>query len=483
MRSKLMMIGMWATVALVAMLVLAVVLTHIKHQREVDNVPDEQKIARTLEIIRTSTPTNRKVLKVLFFGQSITLSGWDKAVLEHWHETYPNTVFVVQNRALGGFPSTDLERTTEQNIAAFYPDLIIFHVYGDHHAYERIIRMFRSQTAADILVQTDHGEVLPDEPCAEGLQLRPHPQPGCAGFLWVHQRLWDDEMSYHKIPAIAKRYGLAVEPQRTWWREYLLRTHVDPQSMLVDGLHPNAKGKELIAAFFDQYFDNLVTKWNGQMEDYVVSIPTNAVSRSGDMATVKFDGSRLELLASKPLTTWPTMTIDGNSPNNIDGCYQISRASSVETVPGWPAVRRVTLQHDHVAEDWTAMLTNISPDQKTFDFSLKGSVTGDDGIGVSTQDFVSRSGRLHIEAQDWMLSRAFNLKHIPLRAPFFVHWTVNDVCAGMPEAIDRGDGTMQYRYVLVTGTSNGQHTAVLRGPASELADIIEFRAYEPPLIQ
>ena len=473
---------MWAAVALAAMLALAAILTRVKHQREVDAVSDEQKIARTLEIIRTSTPENRKVLKVLFFGQSITWSGWDKVVLEHWHETYPNTIFVVQNRALGGFPSTDLERTTEQNIAAFYPDLIIFHVYGDHHAYERIIRMFRSQTAADIIVQTDHGEVMPDEPCDEGLQLTLHHSPGCAGYFWVHQRLWNDEMSYHKIPAIVKKYGIAMEPQRTWWREYLLRTHIDPQSMLVDGLHPNAKGKELIAAFFDRYFDNLVAKWNGETEDHIVFIPANAISRSGDVVTVKFDGSRLELIANKPLSAWPTVTIDESSPNDIDGCYQISRASSVETVPDWPAVRRVTLQHDHVVEEWTAMLTNISPDQKSFEFNVKGAITGDDGIGVSTQDFVSNSGRLRIDAQDWMLLRAFNLKHIPLHAPFFVHWMVSNICADIPEAIDRGDGAMQYRYVLVTGTSNKPHTAVLRGPVSELANVIEFRAYKPPLI-
>jgi len=483
MRSKLMKIGRWTAAALVAMLVLAVVVTRVKHQREVDPVPDEQKIARTLEIIRTSTPENRKVLKVLFFGQSITRSGWDKEVLAHWHERYPNTVFVAENRALGGFPSTDLERTTEQNIAAFYPDLIVFHVYGDHHAYERIIRMFRSETAADIIVQTDHGEMMPDPPCTEGLQMTLHRQPGCAGYLWVHQRLWNDEMSYHKIPALAKKYGLAIEPQRIWWRDYLLRTHIDPQSMLLDGLHPNAIGKALIASFFDQYFDNLVERWNGQTDGHVVSIPVNKVSRSAGTATVRFDGSRLELLSSEPLAAWPKATIDGVSPSDIDGCYQASRASSIETVPDWPAVRRVTLQHDHVVEDWTATLTNISSDQTTFDFNVKGSVTGEDGSGVSTQDFVSKSGRLRLDAQDWMLSRAFNLKHVPLQAPFLVHWTVSNVCAGMPEVIDRGDGMMQYRYVLVTGTANKPHTVMLQGSTDGLKDVIEFRAYKPPLIE
>jgi hypothetical protein len=480
-------IGSWMVAAGLLVLLAAACATWVIHQREVDTVSDEQKIARSLEIIRTSAPADHKILKVLFYGQSITRSGWDKAVIEHWHQRYPNTVFVVQNRALGGFPSPQLLRTTEQDIAAFYPDLIIFHDYGDHRAYEQIIRLFRSRTAADIIVQTDHGESLPDPPCTEGLRLTLRQQPGCTGFLWAKQRLWVkqrnwyDEMSYHKIPALAKKYGLAVEPQRAWWRDYLLRTHVEPNSLLADYIHPNDKGKELIASFFNQYFDNLVEKWNGQTERTVVSIPANTTQYGNGQETVTFDGSRLELISSKPLVTWPTVTIDGDSPKDIDGCYQVTRASSIETVPDWPALRRITLRHDRVPEDWTATLTNISPDQKSFEFSVKSSRAGDEGAGDSSHDFISKSGKLSIEAQDWMVERAFEEKHIPLQAPFEVRWSVNNVCDGEPEVIDRGDGIMQYRYVLGTGLVNEKHAVTLSAPANVFQYLTEFRAYKPPL--
>jgi hypothetical protein len=121
----LLKIGIWGGAACLFVLVMAASVNWFIHQREVDTVSDEQKIARSLEIIRTSTPENHKILKVLFYGQSITRSGWDRAVIEHWRQKYPNTVFVIQNRALGGFASQMLVRTTEQDIAAFYPDLII----------------------------------------------------------------------------------------------------------------------------------------------------------------------------------------------------------------------------------------------------------------------------------------------------------------------------------------------------------------------
>jgi hypothetical protein len=482
MPSKLRKLGSCVGVVVVLAVVAGAVATSLKRRQEIDTVSDQQKIARTLEIIRTSTPTNHKVLKVLFYGQSITRSGWHNAVVAHWSEKYPNTVFVVENRALGGFASQNLVRTTEQDIAAFYPDLIIFHVYGDHHAYEKILRMFRSLTAADVILQTDHGDGLPDPPCAEGLQLSLHRGPGCAGELWVHQRLWHDEMSYHKILAFAKKYGMAVEPQRIWWRDYLLQNQVDPQSLLQsDGLHPNEKGNELIAFLFNKYFDNLVLQWNGQTEHNVVSIAPDAAKRAGETETVSFEGSRLELLSNQPLKVWPSVTIDQRFPKDIDGCYQVTRSSPVKSVPDWPAVRRITLLRDHTAEDWTATITKITPDQKSADFTVRASATGDEGSGNSSRNYVSKSGNLSIEGEDWMFESAYDLKHTPLHIPTEVHWSVQYVCGGKPEVIDRGNGIAQYRYVLGTGLSNGKHTVELSSPSNNLVDAIEFREYKPPL--
>jgi hypothetical protein len=482
MPSKLLKLACWGGVTVLLVLLVAAADTWLKRRQEVDTVSDEQKIARTLEIIRTSTPTTHKVLKVLFYGQSITRSGWHNAVVAHWREKYPNAVFVVENRALGGFASQNLVRTTEQDIAAFYPDLIIFHVYGDHRAYEKILRMFRSLTAADVILQTDHGDGLPDPPCFEGLQLSLRRKPGCAGVLWIHQRLWHDEMSYHKIPAFAKKYGMAVEPQRQWWRDYLLQNQLDPQSMLMsDGLHPNEKGNELIARFFNRYFDDLVEHWNGQTEQNVTSIPANAAQSSDPVETVTFDGSRLELLSNRTLAVWPSVTIDEHSPKDIDGCYQVTRSSPLASVPDWPALRRITLLHDHTAQDWTASITTITPDQKSFDFRVRASTSGDEGSGDSSHQFVSKSGQLSIDADDWMFERGYSLKPIPLHVPAEVHWSVQYICGGKPEAIDRGNGIMQYRYVLGAGCSNRKHTAKLSFPPNDLSDAVEFRAYRPPL--
>jgi hypothetical protein len=473
---------MFATLllALCTVVLLApVVATVVVRYRERDSVSDAQKIARTLGIIRSSTPTDRKVLKVLFYGQSITKSGWDKTVVEHWHKQYPNTVFVVQNRALGGFASQALVRATEQDIAAFYPDLIIFHVYGDHRAYEKIIRLFRSRTAADIIVQTDHGDVMPDPRCAEGIHLSISQQPGCAGRLWHHQRMWNDEMSYHKIPTLAKKYGLALEPQRDWWREYLIHTGTNPRDFLVDDVHPNDRGKELIAEFFNRYFDGLVSQYNGETEHDVTAVEPTEAERASGSEIVHFEGSRLELVSEKPLSAWPAVTVDGQSPTSLDGCYQVSRASSTGTVPDWPAVRRIVLMHDHTAEDWSATLTDFSPDQKDFAFSVQGAKSGPAGSGRSGQHFVSTPGNLVIEPDDWMIERAWEHTHVAIHGPMQVIWSVSYVCGEEPEVIDRGDGAKEYRYVLATGLADTDHSITIKGPVEDFRAIDHLTVYRP----
>jgi hypothetical protein len=476
----LLTIAGWGLAAGLLTVLLAAIATWRLHQREIDPVSDREKVARSLDIIRASTPAHRKVLKVLFYGQSFTGSGWDKAVVEHWHERYPNTIFVVENRALGGFSSPALLRTAEQDIAAFYPDLIIFHVYGNHHAYEQIIRLVRSKTAADIIVQTDHSAELPDPPCREGLRMMLRQQPGCSGLIWLKQRSWYDEMSYHIIPSLAKEYSLAVEPQRTWWRDYLLETHSNPKEFFSDGIHLNKRGKELIAQFFNRYFDKLVESGSTPRQRNISSIAANDADPSGK-EILHFDGSRLELISSTQLVALSGVVVDGESPNDLDGCYRVTRASSIETVPEWPTIRRIELRHDHVVEDWTVTLTQISPDQQTFAFTVKASKTGNEGSGDSSHDFMSKSGRLNIAAEDWMLQRAYDVKHIPLHAPLEANWSVVSDCVGVPEVIDLGDGEAQYRYVLATGLANKQHTITLSFTPNELANVVEFRAYRPLL--
>jgi hypothetical protein len=442
----------------------AIVATLVLPLRERQVEPDTQKLARTLQILRTATPTHHTVLKVLFYGQSITAGGWHTQVVDHWHTLYPNTAFVVQNRAIPGFPSPDLVRTTSQDIQAFYPDLIVFHDYGDHRRYADIVRLLRTQTAADVILQTDHGEVLPDLPCREGLHLtRP---PGCKGFLWYRQRNWQDEMSYHKIPAIGRDYAAAVEPQRAWWRTYLLDHHLEASTLLINDPHPNAQGRALIATFFNRFFDPLVAQWSGQHEDTVTTHPPTP--------TLTFQGTRLELVSTTPLTAPPTVTMDGQSPRSLDGCYLPTRSTPIPTFPAWPLLRRIQLLHDHTPEVWTATLSNFTPDQHDFDFTLTGSVSGPQPPGRASK--IYRTANLQIDPIDWMPGRAYQINHTLIPAPFTIQWAITNQCNGDPEIIPRGDNTTEYRYLVANALPNTTHTATIANPTP----LDHILIYRPP---
>lgn len=160
-------------------------------------------LARTISIIRSATPEHPKVLKILFYGQSISTPRWTDRAMATLRAAYPNVRFDYRNLALGGWNAVILERAAVRDVEDAYLDLIVFHVYGDDRAYKRIIQTFRRETAADIIIQTDH-VATPVEPlCDTGLHLRWSPAPGCRGHFWFKQNQWEDYMSGRRLPELS----------------------------------------------------------------------------------------------------------------------------------------------------------------------------------------------------------------------------------------------------------------------------------------
>ena len=109
-----------------------------------------------MRLLSESRPAHRNTVRVLFYGQSITAQRWSQEVERSLRTRFPHADLVVENRALGGYPSQLLVKTAETDLYSFYPDLLIFHVYGAHDKYDDIIRRVRERTTAEILLQTDH---------------------------------------------------------------------------------------------------------------------------------------------------------------------------------------------------------------------------------------------------------------------------------------------------------------------------------------
>jgi hypothetical protein len=75
-----------------------------------------------------------------------------------------------------------------------------------------------------------------------------------------------------------------------------------------------------------------------------------------------------------------------------------------------------------VAEDWSIKIHQVSADGKLCHFSLRGSVTGDDGEGYSTNRFVSKSGRIVIDPEDWNLAYSVGVFKRPLPDNYTATW-------------------------------------------------------------
>lgn len=443
--------------------------------------PDPVKAAaRSLSIVRSASPQNPKVLKILFYGQSITSPKWTDQALAKLRRRYPNVTFDARNLALGGWSSSLLERAALRDISDFYPDLIVFHVYGDHRAYERIIQIMRSRTAADVIVQTDH-VVDPVEPlCDQGIRLRWSPPPGCKGHIRFKQHVWEEFMSGVWIPTLAQKYDLSIEPRRQRWDRYLKSHKLSPSALLADKPHPNDKGWALMANLFVSWFDTLVARSDGAKPTDPLQVRTLAGPSAGETKVYKIEGNRVELVASGPLNGKVVVTVDGKPPADIDGCWIDSRVSRLPNLPDWPAIKQVSVRADYHREDrWTVRVTGLNPSQDSFDFTVESALHGKDGGGSSTQSFVSPSERITVEQSDWNLAAARRVSGKGVAEGTSFTWKRQFACTDQPPVL-LANGKIEQRHVLATGLANGRH--IVKLTVKENAPKIgEVRLYRPPL--
>ena len=118
--------------------------------------PNVANIQRTLARMAASTPDDPATVRWMFYGQSITAQPWTKLVEQDLARRFPSVNFVFHKPAIGGFTSPALIRTAEHDLYPWYPDLLVFHVYGPVDKYEEIISNVRARTTAEIVLWTSH---------------------------------------------------------------------------------------------------------------------------------------------------------------------------------------------------------------------------------------------------------------------------------------------------------------------------------------
>lgn len=424
-----------------------------------------RNIQRTMSLLAASTPQKRNAVRVLFYGQSITEQNWTKLVADDLRRRFPHANLIVENRAIGGFSSQLLVKTAETDLYSFAPDLLIFHVYGSHLEYENIIRRVRERTTAEILMQTDHmarSESL-DEP-TDPARLSP--------------QQWSAWMNYVFLPNTAKRYGSELVDQRNLWKQYLRDHNLQPGDLLRDGVHLNDHGCWLMAEIVKSYlrYDPKLPKGDetGLVRTYEVG--KDIQLRDGKLA-LEFEGNRVEAILSGTAGPACEVRIDGRRPSEFPELYGLTRTTPY---PGskWPCILKIGREKPLVLEQWTLTITEITPDLKQFRFKLEGSKTGPDGQGESGKRFVSNSGRVVIEPDDWNFEYALRVFKKPISAGFAIRWQVVPQFVDEFAAQQAKDSSAESSVVLANGLPNAKHALEISGSPGTVAAI---RVYRPML--
>ena len=419
-------------------------------------------IQRTMKLLAESTPEQRNAVRVLFYGQSITAQAWWSEIAEDLRSRFPHADLRIENRAIGGFTAPDLIATAEYDLYPFYPDLLIFHVYGGGQMdrWEDIVRQARIRTAAEILIWTHH-------------------DAGRQG----------DYAESERIRQIALKHNCGLVDVLAQWQKVLAERKLAPKAFLRDSVHLNEEGCSLIAGMIKPFLVYRPELMTGESRGLATDIPMGDTARvrrlPGGEVEVAFTGNRIDAIATPSTGTGPlaTVTIDGKPPHEIDGTFALTRPSAAPYT-WFPAVKIVEHRAPLIAEEWTLEFLECTPDASAFTYRITGSVTGEDGEGSKDEDFVSNSGRVVIEGGDNWHRVPWSLQYREKQMPetFSVTWQIYPMFLEKLQFPETSNPASERVVTLVQGLENGKHLLRLT-PTGETGLVLAgFRAYRPQMI-
>ncbi len=422
--------------------------------------------SRTLNLLNSSTPERKNHVKILVYGQSISEQEWWLAVKKHVEEKFPNADIDMRNLAIGGFAAQYLYKTTEMDVSAFYPDLVLLHIYGDPVYYDSVLYTIRSRTAAEVAIMTDH---------------------------YTGPNKWSDTMSYHLLPSMADRYNCEIINIRDSWKEFLEESRLEPSALLSDQVHLNRYGNLVMAELVKQVFQY---KQEFPPDPFGLSktySPGEDLVFRGKTLTMPFYGNRVVVKTGRATEKNPDsiqVLVDGLPPSSFPGVYFMSRPANPDGRK-WPwllpAMVRIRHSVPWISEEWKCTFLDAEPPYNDFSFSITGSVTGNDGSGNSREDFWSGSGRAIIKGGDiesggdWHLNRSYKVLKTTVGNNDFVTWKTFPIGRDYVSESLADDKNGEAGQVLFQGIPNSNHVLKLRKTGKKAPVIKEITVYRPLL--
>ena len=424
------------------------------------------RLKRTAAILHQSTPENRGRLKVLFYGQSITLEPWWHAVADWLVQRFPNVDFIIENRAISGFQADKLAFTTFADVHLSQPDLIILHNYGYESEMDVLLSTLRKGSFAEILLQTDHPH-LPG-------QLNENTNPAT-----VNPTEWWAHRNAVTLPQLATRHHCALADVREFWKAYLKQHSLKEQDLIRDVTHPNAEGNDLLAAAIIRYFDapplDLQYPPNHNATVQTLYLDPAGIWPSKSIE-IEFSGYRIDALLHPKATHTTRLFLDDSRPSTLPGLIAFTRPSDTHNRP-WPSFTLVTNNAPLVQERWKLTLTSVSTNGLHYTFRVDGTVTGFDGEGTNTQDFSSRSRRVWISKDAWWIPFAARRSGTNPPVGFQVEWEAKFM--GLDELPIRRESTSssESSVQLASGLIEGPHRLRIVEDSIDSHGVVGLRIY------
>ena len=439
------------------------------------NAPSLKYIQRTMKKMEESTAENPATVCVLFYGQSIVWQFWSRLLVKDLQAKYPTVNFIWKNLAIGGFEADKLRDHFRREVCGFYPDLLFFHDYGDVGYYAEMVKWARENTAAEIVLWTSHLSVNDHETTEE---LFKNPDKRSVAILET-----------------AEKYSCHVIDLRRKWCRMLLDAGLDRKKLLADGIHLNGAGQMQ----YKDYIEEELLRIPGSSGDETATgserfFPVDAaeVSRTADGSLeFSFEGNRVVAVSdgSADEALDAEVLLDGKPLAGMNELWTATRPTP--TIMWFPGLQSFELgPNPPVEEDWSLEILPPragDPTNEVFHacgnykphsyfvpvrFKVHGSVSGDDGEGISTEPFVSKSGRLTIPVRAWALWPHWKGSRPQSGAKTF--WSTHPLFAGRLKAAPAKAETL-----ILQGCPNGPHKLSIRLPKGAKSGISGFRVWKP----
>lgn len=298
-------------------------------------------------------------------------------------------------------------------------------------------------------------------------------------------------MSYFLLPSLADKYKCDLINIRDPWKSYLKDNDLEPAVLLSDGIHLNDYGNFLMAELVKPLFCfkpsipddpfHLLTEYKGR----------EVLNFKNDTLILPFTGNRVDLVYRASASAHhdsARVFLDGAAPSSFQGTYYLTRPyNSKGAVWPWdlPAMIRVEHSVPWIAEEWSCVFTKAKPPYRNFRFRISGSVTGEDGHGRASNDFISRSGRVIIKkgdaetGGDWHLQRSYKVLKTIISKGDSVKWKTYSISTDIVVPSKIRESAALATVIIFQGISNERHTLEIVKKGEHFPSLSAIKVYRP----